>query len=169
MLDSCYGFELLDITNKSVKNLVFSEHDAPYMHSVEINAPYILSLTIEGGLRLEKLLLRNVSSVIKADLDCYKAVLDDESWEMHNELLEEMLRGLLFSLGHAKEVKIGELCLEALAGLKAKGIAVRDCLFAAEWAGSKVVPNRSMFSVRVLAGLKAKGFICPSNLKVVDN
>nr|GEY69534.1 hypothetical protein [Tanacetum cinerariifolium] len=57
----------------------------------------------------------------------------DESLEMHDELNEEMLRGLLFSLGHAKEVKIGELCLEAL------------------------------------AGLKAKGFLCPSNLKVVDN
>nr|GEY11194.1 RNA-directed DNA polymerase, eukaryota [Tanacetum cinerariifolium] len=57
-----------------------------------------------------------------ADLDYYKAVLDDESLEMHDELNEEMLRGLLFSLGHAKEVKIGELCLEALAGRKARGL-----------------------------------------------
>nr|GFC48490.1 hypothetical protein [Tanacetum cinerariifolium] len=123
MLDSCYSFELLVITNKSVKNLVFSEYDASYMYFVEINDPYILSLTIQGYLPLEKLLLRNVSSVIKAELDYYKVVLDDESLEMHDELNEEMLKGLLFSLGHAKET---------------------------------------------LAGLKAKGFICPSNLKVVD-
>nr|GEV39673.1 hypothetical protein [Tanacetum cinerariifolium] len=112
MLDSCYGFELLDITNKSVKNLVFSEYDAIYMHSVEINAPYILSLKIQGYLPLEKLLLRNVSSIIKAELDYYKTVLDDISLEKLDEVNEEMLKGHLFSLGHAKEVKIGRLCLE---------------------------------------------------------
>ncbi|GJW65040.1 hypothetical protein Tco_0116924 [Tanacetum coccineum] len=56
--------------------------------------------------------MRNVSSVIKAELDYYKAVLDDESLEMHDELNEEMLKGLLFSLGHAKEVKIGRFCFE---------------------------------------------------------
>nr|GEW98688.1 reverse transcriptase domain-containing protein [Tanacetum cinerariifolium] len=39
MLGNCCGFELLDITNKNVKNLVFSGYDAIYMHSVEINAP----------------------------------------------------------------------------------------------------------------------------------
>ncbi|GJW65035.1 F-box protein-like protein [Tanacetum coccineum] len=74
MLVNCCGFELLDITNKSVKNLVFSGYDAMYMHSVEINAPHILSLTIKAYLPLEKLLLRNVSSVIKAELDYYKTV-----------------------------------------------------------------------------------------------
>nr|GFA53577.1 hypothetical protein [Tanacetum cinerariifolium] len=133
MLGNCCGFELLDITNKSVNNLVFSGYDAIYMHSVEINAPYILSLTIEAYLPLEKLLLRNVSSVIKAELDYYKTVIDDISLETLDEVNDEMLKGLLFSLGHAKEVKIGKLCLEAL------------------------------------AGLKAEGFICPSNLKEVDN
>ncbi|GJW65039.1 F-box protein-like protein [Tanacetum coccineum] len=133
MLVNCCGFELLDITNKSVKNLVFSGYDAIYMHSVEINAPHILSLTIKAYLPLEKLLLRNVSSVIKAELDYYKTVLDDISLDTLDGVNEEMLEGLLFSLGHAKEVKIGKLCLEAL------------------------------------ADLKAEGFICPSNLKVVDN
>ncbi|GJS03563.1 F-box protein-like protein [Tanacetum coccineum] len=121
MLVNCCGFELLDITNKSVKNLVFSGYDAIYMHSVEINAPHILSLTIKAYLPLEKLLLRKVSSVIKAELDYYKTVLDDISVDTLDGVNEEMLEGLLFSLGHAKEVRIGELCLEALAGLKAKG------------------------------------------------
>ncbi|GJR31868.1 putative E3 ubiquitin-protein ligase LIN [Tanacetum coccineum] len=194
----------------SVKNLVFSGHDAPYIYFVEINAPYILSLTIKAYLPLEKLLLRNVSSVIKAELDYYKAVLDDESLEMHDELKEEMLKGLLFSLGHAKEVKIGELCLEALTGLKAKGficpsnLKVLDKINVLEkrilegklvlvdddgkplekleqWRESNVdddydpydddmyegqeIPDNYSFA---LSRLEAKGFISPSNLKVVN-
>ncbi|GJV33457.1 F-box protein-like protein, partial [Tanacetum coccineum] len=112
MLVNCCGFELLDITNKSVKNLVFSGYDAIHMHSVEINAPHILSLTIKAYLPLECFGCVNVSSVIKAELDYYKTVLDDISLDTLDGVNEEMLEGLLFSLGHAKEVKIGKLCLE---------------------------------------------------------
>ena len=108
MLSCCYGFGLLDITNKSVKNLVFSGYDdIMYPYSVEINAPYTLSLTIKGCLVLEKLLLLNVSSVIKAELDYHC-----ESLKMCDDVKEEMLKGLLLSLGHVKEVKIGDYCLE---------------------------------------------------------
>ncbi|GJR31870.1 hypothetical protein Tco_1108102 [Tanacetum coccineum] len=113
--------ELIDITNKSVKNLVFSGYDAPYIYFVEINALYIVSLTIEARLPFEKLLLLNVSLVTKVELDYYKALFDDESLEMYDQLKEDMLKGLLLSLGHAKEVIIREFCLEGLIGLKAKG------------------------------------------------
>ncbi|GJR31871.1 hypothetical protein Tco_1108103 [Tanacetum coccineum] len=104
--------ELIDITNKSVKNLVFSGYDAPYIYFVEINALYIVSLTIEARLPFEKLLLLNVSLVTKVELDYYKALFDDESLEMYDQLKEDMLKGLLLSLGHAKEVIIREFCLE---------------------------------------------------------
>ncbi|GJV59115.1 hypothetical protein Tco_1465215 [Tanacetum coccineum] len=114
--------ELIDITNKSVKNLVFSGYDAPYIYFVEINALYIVSLTIKARLPLEKLLLMNVSSITKVELDYYKALFDDESLEMYDQLKEDMLKGLLLSLGHAKEVIIREFCLESLIGLKAKGL-----------------------------------------------
>ena len=50
-------------------------------------------------------MLLNVSSVIKAELD-YSQPRPPK--EMH----EEMLKGLILSLGHVKEVKIGEGCLQ---------------------------------------------------------
>ncbi|GJV85096.1 ribonuclease H-like domain-containing protein [Tanacetum coccineum] len=73
-LNYCYGVRRIDVTSKSVKNLVFSNHSwlnvgAGYIDTIKINAPYILSLTINGSLCLEKILLLNVSSLVKADLD----------------------------------------------------------------------------------------------------
>ncbi|GJR17655.1 hypothetical protein Tco_0966182 [Tanacetum coccineum] len=97
MLYSCYGFELIDSTNTSVKNLVFFGYDAPYIYFVEINALYIVSLTIEARIPLENLLLLNVSSVTEVELDYYKALFDDESLEMYDQLKEDMLKGLLLS------------------------------------------------------------------------
>ena len=48
----------------------------------------------------------------EAELDCYETLFDDESLKMSDELNEEMLIVLVFSLGHVKEVNIGELYLE---------------------------------------------------------
>lgn len=132
VLEDCFGFERLDITNKSVKNLVIAgDLDADgHEDSIKINAPYILSLTIKDYFSLMKLLLENVSSVIKAELDYsnkrYKGMHEDQ------EMNEELLEGSILSLSHVKELKIGQLCL------------------------------------KVFARLKAKGFKCPSNLKVLE-
>lgn len=103
-LGSIQGLGRINVTNKSVNNLVLSGY---LNHIFEINAPYISSLAFKGRL-LEKLKLLNVSSGIIAELD-YDV-------EMH----QEMLRRLILSLAHVKEVKIGKRCLEALACLKAK-------------------------------------------------
>nr|GEX64822.1 hypothetical protein [Tanacetum cinerariifolium] len=85
---------------------------------VKINAPYILSLAFKGYSLWHELVLLNVSSVIKAELD-YSKNLGHQHEEMH----EEMLKRLILSLGHVKELglKVGESCLEALACLQAKG------------------------------------------------
>ncbi|GJY09857.1 F-box protein-like protein, partial [Tanacetum coccineum] len=134
VLKDCYGFERLDITNNSVKNLVVSgELDEDYVDAIIINAPYILSLTIEDHVSLMKLLMLNVSSVIQADLD-YSIKRHFQPEEMHKdqEMNEELLKGFILSLSHVKELKIGKLCS------------------------------------KVLARLKAKGFICPSTLKVLE-
>ncbi|GKC50831.1 F-box protein-like protein [Tanacetum coccineum] len=67
-LDYCYGFRRIDITSKSVKNFVFFRHFTPEEpledldDIIEINDPYIVSLTVAGDLLLWKLLLLNVCS-----------------------------------------------------------------------------------------------------------
>ncbi|GJX68768.1 F-box/LRR-repeat protein 25-like protein [Tanacetum coccineum] len=101
----CYGFELLDITNKSVKNLVFSDLGALEINYVQINVLYILSLTIQDFLPFGKLLLLNMSSLIEVQLAYYQAYFA-ESMKLVDETNEEILQDLLLSLGHVKEVAI---------------------------------------------------------------
>ncbi|GKB82946.1 ribonuclease H-like domain-containing protein [Tanacetum coccineum] len=77
-LMNCYGYERIDITSKSVKELVISGYNSnhkctefreDYIDAIEINAPYISSLTIKKELVLRELVLLDVSSLIKVDLD----------------------------------------------------------------------------------------------------
>lgn len=71
-------YRRLDITSKSVKNLVLSGYvnrEDVFQHMAdifEINAPNILSLTIEDDFYLSKLSLLDVSSLVKAFLDYSK-------------------------------------------------------------------------------------------------
>ncbi|CAI9292827.1 unnamed protein product [Lactuca saligna] len=119
VLRYCYGYRRLDITSKSVKNLVFSEYMDPEdefeADIIEINAPNILSLTIRGELLLWKLLLLNVSSLVEANLD-YK---NGETTPL--EVEEEMFKGFILNLRHVKELKIGAFCSKVLSRLEAKG------------------------------------------------
>nr|GEY94813.1 hypothetical protein [Tanacetum cinerariifolium] len=64
----CNGVRRIDVASNNVKNLVLSDYGyvgPGYIDTLEINAPYILSLTIKGNLDLEKILLLNISSLIK--------------------------------------------------------------------------------------------------------
>ncbi|KAF5810872.1 putative F-box domain, leucine-rich repeat domain superfamily, F-box-like domain superfamily [Helianthus annuus] len=136
VLNGCYGYRRLNITSKSVKNLVFSSYLAADLINdpldvIEINAPNILSLKIEGELMLWKILLLNVSSLVEADLDYRKPFGHFET--TREEADEEMLKEFILNLRHVKDLKIRNSCSKVL-----------DCL-------------------------KAKGFISPSNLKVLDN
>ncbi|KAJ0581624.1 putative F-box domain-containing protein [Helianthus annuus] len=122
VLNYCNGDRRLNITSKSVKNLVL--HPWPY-DIIEINAPNILTLKVQYAfLVLRKILLLNVSSLVEAHLFRFGTTTD--------EAQEEMLTGFILNLLHVKDLKIGS-----------------------SW-------------VKVLDRLKAKGFICPSNLKVLD-
>lgn len=117
VLNECYGYRLLDITSKSINNLVFSGYFDPEDGSdyaldiIEINAPDIVSLTIRGNLWLWKVLLGNVSSLVEANLDYnYKKL---RHWETTpEEAEEEMLKGFMLKFHHVKEIKIGVLCSE---------------------------------------------------------
>ncbi|KAJ0927571.1 putative leucine-rich repeat domain superfamily, F-box-like domain superfamily [Helianthus annuus] len=130
-LDQCYGYRRLNITSKSVKNLVFTGYMlACYSDITEINAPNILTLKVQGILLMRKLLLLNVSSLVEAHLDYTKISFDNGT--PTKEAQEEMLRGFILNLLHVKDLKIGSSC------------------------------------VKVLDRLKAKGFISPSNLKVLQ-
>ncbi|GJR90439.1 F-box/LRR-repeat protein 25-like protein [Tanacetum coccineum] len=114
VLHNCYGFERIDVTSTSVKNLEFSTYDY-HAVTIKINAPYILSLTIKDALDLKKLLLLNVSSLVKAELS------DDYEKPREDIEDEELLKGLLHSLVHVKHIKLGYSYLEVLSRLKAKG------------------------------------------------
>ncbi|GKD16683.1 hypothetical protein Tco_1205841, partial [Tanacetum coccineum] len=103
----------------SVKKLVFSDYyywnEKDYIDCIKINAPYISSLTINGYFELELVLL-DVSSLIKAELD-YSIVARMSDDTTH----EEMLRGLLESLDHVKDVIINDFWWEFYSNLKARG------------------------------------------------
>ncbi|GKB47677.1 hypothetical protein Tco_0898430 [Tanacetum coccineum] len=118
-LNSCYGpFSQIDITSKSVKNLVFFAYSGYGICSMEINAPRIQLLTIQSYRRLHKFLLHDLSSLVKVKLDYkegYCKGTDEEDAE------DEMLKGILLSLSHVKELKIGKQCLPVFSCLEAKG------------------------------------------------
>ncbi|GJY95015.1 F-box protein-like protein [Tanacetum coccineum] len=88
-LQNCEGFLEINISSKIVKNLVFAGYTdnmdwhVPYV--VKINVPHILSLTIEEQLKLGKVVLLNVSSLVEAKLDYYyesdELASEDESDE----------------------------------------------------------------------------------------
>ncbi|GKA58238.1 ribonuclease H-like domain-containing protein [Tanacetum coccineum] len=129
-LDDCYGIRRIDFTSKRFKNLVLSNYGsefrypvgADYIDTIEINAPYMLSLTIKYKLYLEKLLLLNVSSLVKADLDYLGSRhFAEKLGRTRDDIEEELLRGLLPSLGHVNEITLGDNCLQVLSSLKDKG------------------------------------------------
>nr|GFC40308.1 hypothetical protein [Tanacetum cinerariifolium] len=97
-----------------------------YMDTLEINAPYILSLTINSCLYLEKLLLLNVSSLVKADLDYSNVGWSAIKSSYREDIVEEeMLKGLLQSLGHVNEITLGDYCFKVLSRLEATGFQFR--------------------------------------------
>ncbi|XP_071697142.1 F-box protein At5g03100-like [Rutidosis leptorrhynchoides] len=128
-LDDCYGYRRLNISSKSVKNLVFAGYWVPLCDHfeddddddvIEINAPYILSLKIKSGLSFWKLRLLDVSSLVKAHLS-YRFGGRYERAREEAEEEEEMLKKLILKLCHVKELQFGDDCLKALSRLEAKG------------------------------------------------
>nr|GEU84500.1 mitochondrial Rho GTPase 1-like [Tanacetum cinerariifolium] len=118
-LKKCHGYRRIDVTSRSVKKLVFSDYYyriyGDYIDCIKINAPYISSLTINGYFELDPVLL-DVSSLIKAELDySIDAGMSDDT------TYEEMLRGLLESLDHVKDVIINDFWWEIYSHLKAHG------------------------------------------------
>nr|GFC05427.1 hypothetical protein [Tanacetum cinerariifolium] len=101
-LKYCHGFTRIDVTSKSVKVLVFSGYqfimarDAPSV--IEINAPYTLSLRLDQ-FSLKNLLLLNVSSLIKAELNCCNT-------GKFVKTMQELPEDFILSLRHVKELKL---------------------------------------------------------------
>ncbi|GJY24679.1 thiamine thiazole synthase, chloroplastic-like protein [Tanacetum coccineum] len=124
-MKDCHGYRRIDVTSRSVKKLVFSDYyywnEKDYIDCIKINAPYISSLTINGYFELELVLL-DVSSLIKAELD-YSIVARMSDDTTH----EEMLRGLLESLDHVKDVIINDFWWEFYSNLKARGDMSNGC------------------------------------------
>ena len=94
---------------------------------MEINAPNILSLKIQGRMLWCKLLLLDVSSLVKVGLDYwhgghYETPVDKE------EVEEDMLKGFIMHLRHVKELEIRDLCLKVKFSFYLSFFAI--CVFA---------------------------------------
>ncbi|GKA23389.1 ribonuclease H-like domain-containing protein [Tanacetum coccineum] len=132
-LNECYGYRMIDIISKSVKELVFSAYnsyheiytyDKAYMDCVKINAHYISSLTIEGVLVLRELVLLDVSSLVKVDLNY--SIDWRESEILDEEVFEKVFLGLGESLGHVEDITFGDQCSEYLSRLEAAKNGARE-------------------------------------------
>nr|GEV28493.1 hypothetical protein [Tanacetum cinerariifolium] len=128
-LNECYGYKRIDITSKSVKNLVFSQYNSQherslwktYIDSIEINAPYISSLTIKHDMALREVLLVNVSSLVNVELDYSIVVYVWYLQLVRKYVEEELLEGLLQSLGHVNNITLGDECSKVFSRLKDEG------------------------------------------------
>nr|GEX81062.1 hypothetical protein [Tanacetum cinerariifolium] len=129
-LMDCFGFGWIDITSPSVKKLVVTGYSEP-RYIVEIYEPHILSLTIEEGLWLSKLVLLNVSSLVEARLDYWT------TGPSSNEEMEEMFRGHMLSPRHAKKLQIGFWCLKILARLEAEGFTFPSNMKYRDWSDNE--------------------------------
>nr|GEV56854.1 hypothetical protein [Tanacetum cinerariifolium] len=135
-LENCSDVGRIDTTSKRFKNLVLTDCNteyrrnyigADYIDTFEINAPYMLSLTIKGKMCFENFLLLDVSSLVKADLN-YRGNhhFADKLGRRRDDIEDELLRGLLSSLGHVNEIALGNHnCLKALSRLEATGFQFR--------------------------------------------
>ncbi|GKC34705.1 ribonuclease H-like domain-containing protein [Tanacetum coccineum] len=128
--EECYGYRRIDITSKSLMMFRFNTYSwldeylynvDNYIDGIEINAPHLSALTIQGGMCLNKLLLLNVSSLIVVELIYWNS---GDIGDPHSDVLlpeEEMLKGLLESLSHVNDISFGAACLEVLSRLEFKG------------------------------------------------
>nr|GEX14791.1 hypothetical protein [Tanacetum cinerariifolium] len=112
----CYGVRRIDVASNSVKNLVLSDYGyvgPGYIDTIEIDAPYILLLTIKGRLDLEKILLPNISSLIKVEL-VYVCTNNfaEKLGRTREDIEDELLKGLLTNLRNVNEITLRNNCVE---------------------------------------------------------
>nr|GFA56782.1 ribonuclease H-like domain-containing protein [Tanacetum cinerariifolium] len=106
----------IDVASNSVKNLVLSDYGYVgwgYIDTLEIDAPYILSLIIKGRLDLEKILLLNISSLIKAELVfmCTNNFAE-KLGRTREDIEDELLKELLTNLRNVNEITLRNNCVE---------------------------------------------------------
>ena len=100
----CHG-SFIDIRSNSVKNLVLVGYEEEESGKpLEINAPKISSLIIIGQLWISNILLRDVSSLVKANLN-FEVPRYFKRIRKHDE--EEILNGLILRMKHLNELKVG--------------------------------------------------------------
>jgi hypothetical protein len=107
MFQSCLGSSI-NIRSNSVKDLIlYGCQYNQYGNFVEINAPNISSLIIIGELWVSSIILRDVSSLEKAELN-YQIYRFYEKIRKNDE--EQMLLGFMADLKHIKELKVCCFC-----------------------------------------------------------
>ncbi|GKE73094.1 hypothetical protein Tco_1535135 [Tanacetum coccineum] len=126
-IPSGYHYSLIDISSKSVKNLVLEGclNATSFYADIEISAPNILSLTIRGSLIPRKYLLQNVFSLVEAELD-YE--ISGFCFGRRKFTEEYILMEFIHKLCHLKKLTIRNQCLKALFRLEAKGLYFPPCL-----------------------------------------
>ncbi|GJT04699.1 F-box/LRR-repeat protein 25-like protein [Tanacetum coccineum] len=122
-LNECLGFTRLDIISKSVKKFVISGYKSISKDKfVHLNAPSILSLTIQGCMILRDLRFVDVFSLVKAKFYHMPGdipINDDEEYYMLKEHLEKLCH-----VKHELKLKLGDRCSEVLYWLEAQRFIV---------------------------------------------
>uniref|UniRef100_A0A5B6YJ97 F-box domain-containing protein n=1 Tax=Davidia involucrata TaxID=16924 RepID=A0A5B6YJ97_DAVIN len=116
-LCNCWGFNLLDITSASVRKFVIKGYYDPMNEDddsvLQISAPYLQSLNVDGGWYLKKFQLMNMSSLVDVNLSFHL-----EQYEENENILKELLQILC----DVNELTIGTWCLQAMSKLELKGL-----------------------------------------------
>ncbi|XP_058198994.1 putative F-box protein At1g49610 isoform X2 [Rhododendron vialii] len=123
-LHHCEGFRRLSVTNSCVKKLILRDflcNGDEFGSGLEISAPYLLSLEMSGGLG-RSCRFMNVSSLVDAVFNC-QFVCAEQDRANDTERIQDMVRGLLASLVHVKNLMLGAWAIEVLSIMEAKGLS----------------------------------------------
>lgn len=110
-LEGFDGFTRLNIGLASLRKLVLRNHRGAESSWLEISAPNLHFLIIEGNMNKKITRLMNIQSLVDCNLSFYDDKID---YGVH----PIMVKQLLGSLGHVKNLIIGTWVLRALSGLQ---------------------------------------------------
>ncbi|XP_075666438.1 putative F-box protein At1g49610 isoform X2 [Castanea sativa] len=122
-LCNCCQVKLLGIVSDSLRKLVIKDHlRHSYFPAVELEivAPKIESLEILGNFDRNKCRIKDVSALVEAKLDFHMSMGCRCKKEDACKEYQDIVRGLLESVHHVKELTVGPWCLMVLSIMSVK-------------------------------------------------
>ncbi|KAK4479187.1 hypothetical protein RD792_014698 [Penstemon davidsonii] len=110
-LQECWGFDCLNICSPNLTTLVLVDFEDFGNEFVEILAPYLLDLSITEHVKGMRFGLKNVSSVVRANLE-FVGLANDERDVYTSPNTMIYINQLFQSLQSVKELELGLQCIE---------------------------------------------------------